>query len=304
MRKIAAICLLALLIPYVVTLAWTGRVKGTFESKASSNRTVLLDRSGTPVRVDMEEYLMGILAVQIPAGYEEETLKAQAIIARTYLVKQMGESSEVAESALDMDYLEENQMEEMWGGNRYLEYYKKLRDAVQGTRGQVIEYEGELIDPLFHRLSAGSTRMGDELHPYLQTVEAPEDVEAESFMTITVFTPEEFASRLNSMSDSPELPENQAFESFQIIEKEQSGYVSAVQAGSKTYTGEEIRAALGLPSSAFTLEEYEGNIRCVTKGIGHGYGFDQYGADRKAEEGKTAEELLKIYYKNIVLITE
>lgn len=304
MKKIIGICLLALLIPYVVTLAWTGRVKGTAEHDASSGRTVLLDRGNTPVRVDLEKYLIGVLAVQIPAGYEEETLKAQAILARTYLVKQMDGSNEIAESALDLDYLEENQMEEMWGSNRYLEYYKKLRDAVKTTTGQVIEYEGELIDPLFHRISAGSTRTGDELHPYLQAVDTPEDVEAEQFMTITVFTPEEFAARLNSMSDSPNLQADQAFADFQLIEKEPGGYVSAVQAGSKTYTGEEIRAALGLPSSAFTVEDYEGKIRCVTKGIGHGYGFDQYGADQMAKEGKTAEELLQFYYKNIVLISE
>lgn len=304
MKKIIGICLLALLIPYVVTLAWTGRVKGTSGGNVLSGRSVLLDRAGIPVRIDLEKYLIGVLAVQIPAAYEEETLKAQAIIARTYLMKQMGESSEIAESALDLDYLEENQMEELWGKDNYLEYYKKLRDAVQATAGQVIEYEGKLIDPLFHRISAGGTRTGDDLHPYLQAVEAPKDVEAEQFMTITIFTPEEFASRLNSMADSPELPADQAFAGFQIIEKEEYGYLSAVQVGSKTYTGEEIRAALGLPSSAFTVEDYEGKIRCTAKGVGHGYGFDQYGADQLAKEGKTAEELLKFYYKNIVLISE
>lgn len=295
---------MALLIPYVATLAWTGRVEGNLESKEPSGKTVLLDRGSTLSRVDLEEYLIGVLAVQIPAGYEEETLKAQAVIARTYLCKQMKDGSEVAESALDLDYLEENQMEELWGENRYLEYYKKLRDAVNETRGQVIRYDGELIDPLFHRISAGSTRIGDELHPYLQAVDASQDVEAEDYMTLTVFTPEEFASCLNSMSDSPELSADRAFSDFQIVEKEQGGYVGAVQAGSKTYTGEEIRAALGLPSSAFTLEEYEGNIRCVTKGQGHGYGFDQYGADCKAKEGAAAADLLKFYYKNIVVNSE
>lgn len=301
MRKMIGMCLLALLIPYVATLAWTGRVEGTFERRQPSGKTVLLDRGNTPSRVDLEEYLIGVLAVQIPASYEEETLKAQAIIARTYLCRQMGEENEVAESALDLDYLEENQMEEMWGKNRYLEYYKKLRDAVQETRGRVIEYDGELIEPLFHRVSAGSTRTGDELHPYLQAVESPKDVEAENYMTLTVFTPEEFANRLNAMADSPQLTAEQAFSDFQIVEKEQAGYVGAVQAGSKTYTGEEIRAALGLPSSAFSLEEYEGNIRCVTKGSGHGYGFDQYGADRMAGEGAEAADLLNFYYKNVLI---
>lgn len=305
MRKIAGICLLAVCIPYVTTLAWTGRVEGNMIEKAHSNeRKILLDRGGTPAAVDLEEYLIGIAAVQVPADYEEETLKAQAIIARTYLYKQMGEKMETEESSLDLDYLEENQMEELWGKNRYLEYYKKLRDAVQGTKGKVIQYDGEYIDPLFHRISAGKTRCEDELHPYLAPADGHLDVEAENYMGITIFTREEFATRLNNMPEPPDLTPEQAYESVQIVEKDEAGYIQTIQAGGKSYRGEDIQYALDLPSCAFSLEEYDGRIRCVTKGIGHGYGFDQYGANLKAMDGWKAEELLKFYYKNIVVISE
>lgn len=89
MRKAAAVCLLAILIPYITTLAWTGRVEGNTDRGAVSGRTILLDREGSPAPVDMEEYLIGITALQIPAEYDMEAIKAQAIIARTYLCKQM-----------------------------------------------------------------------------------------------------------------------------------------------------------------------------------------------------------------------
>lgn len=304
MKKIAGMCLLAVLIPYVVTLAWTGRIEGGKSVSGEIKRTVVLDRGAAPAAVDLEEYLIGVTALQIPASYEEETLKAQAVIARTYLCKQMGDEKQIAESALDLDYLEESRMEEVWGQEHYLEYYRKIRDAVQSTGGQVITCDGVLIDPLFHRISAGQTRDGDDLHPYLRSADGHLDVEAENYITLTVFTREDFAARLNGMGDPPELVPEQALESIQIVEKDGAGYVTAVQAGSKTYGGEEIKNALGLPSCAFSFEDYEGNIRCVTKGIGHGYGFDQYGADLKAKEGWKAEELLKFYYKNIIIISE
>ena len=304
MRKAAAVCLLAILIPYITTLAWTGRVEGNTDRGAVSGRTILLDREGSPAPVDMEEYLIGITALQIPAEYDMEAIKAQAIIARTYLCKQMQGKDRIEESALDLDYLEQRQMEEMWGKADYLANYKKIRDAVQATAGQVIQYNGDYIDPLFHRLSAGMTRNGDELHPYLVQVDAAGDVEGENYLGVYLFTREDLAARLNSMPDSPEVRPEEVLESIQVIKKDEAGYVESIQVGPKSYGGEEIQYALGLPSPAYSFEEAEGNIRCTVKGIGHGYGFDQYGAGLKAKEGWTAEKILEFYYKNIVVVFE
>lgn len=301
MRKIAAAGLMAILIPYIATLAWTGRVEGNTGKGNLSGRTILLDRDGALSPVDMEEYLIGITAIQIPAEYEPEAIKAQAIIARTYLCRQMQGKDRIEESALNLDYLEQSQMEEMWGKANYLANYKKIRDAVQDTAGRVIEYNGDYIDPLFHRLSAGRTRSGDELHPYLAAADAGEDVEGENYLGIYTFTREELASRLNSMSDPPDVKPEDVLESIQIIKKDESGYVEAIQVGAKSYGGEEIQYALGLPSPAYTFEAGEGNVRCTTRGIGHGYGFDQYGAHLKAAQGLTAEKILEFYYKNIVI---
>jgi len=304
MRKKAAACLLALLIPYITTLAWTGRVEGSTQRIERTGKVIRLDRGETSRIMDREEYLIGILAVQIPPEYEMEALKAQAILARTAICRQMQGTNEIPESALDMDYLEQGQMEALWGREAYLENYKRLRTAVQETAGQVIKYQGDYIEPLFHRLSAGKTRAGDDLHPYLVSVEAAEDLQGENYIGIFLFTREELAEKLNSMPEPPDVAPEEVLESIQIIKKDSAGYVESIQVGTKSYTGDEIRYALGLPSGAYRFESAEGGVRCTVRGIGHGYGLDQYGADRKAAKGWTAEKILEFYYKNIVIVSE
>lgn len=315
-RRIWWAALTGLVIPYVGTLAWTGSVHGEElryeqQKEISGHRRILLDRGTGAAYVDMEEYIPGVIARQIPVEYEPEALKAQAIIARTYICRQMeasGNEEEIAESALDMEYAEADQLKELWGTTLFPDYYQKLEQAVKETAGVVMAYEGELIDPMFCRASAGMTRTGDFTHPYLRQVECPEDVEAENFMQFKTFVLEEAGDAIGSISSSDR--EGTAFDasllpgSVQIISRDEAGYVTQLQIGGSTYSGEEVRCALGLASGAFTLEGWEGGIRAVTRGIGHGYGLSQFAANEKAKEGWKAEEILKHFYKNIALISE
>lgn len=304
-KKIVTACLLALLIPYIVTLAWTGSVENNKkEIQAVSGKRILLDRGGNGGYIDVEEYLPGVVAGQIPADYGTEALRAQAIIARTYIYKRMGDESEIAESALGLNHLQERQLEELWGSSHFVDYYEQVEDAVRSTACMALTYDGVYIDPLFTRASAGITRAGDEKHPYLQPVDCPGDVEAENYLSIFTWSKDEFAEKVNSIPDAAAVTAEQIPSTIQMISKEEGGYVTKIQIGTKSYTGEEIQTALGLSSVSFSLEEYEGGMRAVCKGIGHGYGLSQYGAKQKAEEGWTAEDILSYFYKNIVLISE
>lgn len=301
MRRIGTGCLLALLIPYIITLVWTGTIRGEAKQpEMISGKKIRLDRDQTSY-MDVEEYLIGVVGKQIPADYGQEALKAQAIIARTYIYKQMGGESEIMESTLDMDYLEEKQLEALWGSEGFVESYEQIQEAVEATQGTVITWEGELIDALFHRASAGQTRNADENHPYLQSVESLRDVEAENYLSVTSWSAEDFAARISGVKEGVQVLPEQVPEAIQLIEKEEGGYVKQIQIGNHTFTGEEIQAALGLSSSCFSLEGYEGQIRAVCKGIGHGYGMSQYGARVKAQDGMMAEEILGYYYKNVVV---
>lgn len=296
---------MALLLPYIITLAWTGRIEEKKDIPLiTSGKKIILDRKNGESYMDAEEYLTGVVAKQIPADYGREALRAQAIIARTYIYGKMNGQNEVKESELNMEYLEEKQMEQMWGSDSFVAYYEAVEEAVRSTAGMVMTCDGKLIEPLFHRACTGFTRTGDENHPYLVSVESRRDVEAEGYTSVVAWSREEFVTKLKNLPESEGISGDQALQSIQVIVRDESGYVEEIMVGTKTYTGEEVRFVLGLPSAAFSLEEYDGGIRAVCQGIGHGYGLSQYGAKVKAEAGETAENILAYFYKNIVLISE
>lgn len=304
-RRAVTACLLALLLPYIITLAWTGRVE--VEKPAPmvlSGKRILLDRDGRKSYMDVEEYLPGVVAKQIPADYGREALRAQAIIARTYIYLKMNGQDEIRESELHMEYLEEKQLKSLWGSEAFVERYQAVEEAVASTSGMVMTWEGRLIEPLFHRASAGRTRSGDDNHPYLQSVDCSRDMEAEGYLTMVSLKKEDFAAAINQLSNGQAVTADQIPGSLQIVLRDEAGYVGQIQVGAAVYGGEEVQYALGLPSPAYGFEEYDGQIRAVCKGIGHGYGLSQYGAKCKAEDGWTAEKILAYFYKNIVLISE
>ena len=315
-KRIIWAALTGLMVPYVGTLAWTGTIRGEElryeqQKETSGRRRILLDRTNGSYYMDMEEYLPGVIARQIPVEYEPEALKAQAIIARTYICRQMqgmGDGEEIAESALDMDYLEADQLKKLWGSSRFPEYYKKLEDAVKATSGIVMTYEGTCIDPMYCRATAGMTRQGDFTHPYLQNVDCPGDVEAEGYMQMLTFSRESFVSDINSIPDGEAGPRaieaSQVPDTIQIVSRDTAGYVDQIQIGNAGFSGEEVQYALGLQSACFTMESYEDQIRAVSKGIGHGYGMSQESANEKAKAGWKAEDILSYFYKNITYISE
>ena len=300
-------------------MAWAG-TEGAQEPqwqeqpKEDSKYRIFLDRGQEGVWLDLEEYLPGVLAVEIPAQYEPEALKAQAVIARTYIRKQMKETKEgileIQESALDMDYPQLDQLRQKWGTEEFPALYEKLEIAVKDTKGMVMTYEGDYIDPMFCRTSAGMTRRGDENHPYLEPVECPGDPQAPGFTQILAWDAREFAQLVNQIppgageAETAAILPEQIPESIQIVEREEGGYVRQISIGGRLLSGEAVRYGLGLNSCAFELEGQGDGVGARVRGSGHGYGLSQTEANRKAKEGWTAEEILKHFYKNIELVAE
>lgn len=344
-RKFFLILCIVLLMPYAVTLAISGNPMGTARRDAASGgRRVYLEGQGG--YVDAEEYLIGVVAVQIPMEYEIEAIKAQAVIARTWLYRQMDDGGQVsvpelrrnagngsggAFSAADPEYPEEE---------HFLEYYEKAKTAAAETAGQVICYDGKLIEPLFHRASAGKTRSGGAGYPYLQPVDSSFDVEAEGYLTVLEWTPQEFAALAAAGAETAESGDaggkgaawiaagnigknngqtssgveggigqaaagssaaDQIMQTLQLVSRDSSGYVAEYQIGSHIYTGDEVREIFGLPSLDFVFKNHEGNIQAVCKGQGHALGLSQYGANHLALEGLSAEEILKYYYHGVTV---
>lgn len=286
--------LAAIGLPYISMLIWPVHVEGSWMPETEYKKTILLDRGSERMAVDLEEYVIGVAAAWVLPESEPEAVKAQVILARTALYRQMNGAESIPEAALDLDYLGKEELSQ--------HVYQQLQNAAAETTGQTITWNGEYIAPWFHYLSTGQTREGEE--GYLGSVRAEEAMESEEITSQYFFTREELARRLNAMTPSPRLTANRVWESIQIVKRETAGYVDTIMVGEQFYSGETVQWALSLPSPAFHFEEAENGICATVTGIGHGYGLEQYGANEKAKAGWTAEEILQYYYKNIVISTE
>ena len=301
MRRFLLTLLIMIMIPYVSTLAWTGQLEGV---RKRGEKVTIVERENKNIPIAVEEYLVHVLAAQIPAVFEPETLKAQAILARTYIYGLMEHRAEIYEEELDMDALSYEQMKALWGETDFASMFSKLQTAVRETEGLYILYDGSIIEPLFCYASAGKTRSFGESFPYLKQVESPGDLYAENYRSLPVFETKEFVKKINEIPGAVAVSEMELErgEGIQIVERDSSGYVKQVQIGQKTYTGEEVQYALGLTSACYSFERLDGKIRVICKGIGHGYGFAQFGANEMAKAGRTYEELLKYYFQNVEIV--
>jgi len=236
--------------------------------------------------------------------YQPEAWKAQAIVARTYLYRIMGDETEIQESALDMDYLDETDMKKLWEQDRAGIYFERIHKAVSETRGTVMQLDGACILPLFHQVSTGVTRKGENIYSYIQSVACNADPLAESYQQTIILKKDEAAKKINSITDAVPVTASVLPAEIQIIARDEGGYVSRIQIGGKEYSGEQIQAALGLPSASFIIEDAGEELRFVVKGLGHGYGLSQNEANAKARDGWTAENILVYFYQGINFYNE
>lgn len=303
-KTFLSLCVLIVAAPYIVTLLFQGNAKD-----ADSKKTELLTQEDLPLTVEMdgqelevEEYLAGIVAQQIPLSDQPEAIKAQAVIARTELLRAVKRKEKMPES------MSREEMLTLWGQDGFEKNYQVLEEALEATEGEVLTYEGELIQAAFHAVSAGKTRrakdaLGSEL-PYLESVESDMDIPSHDFLRVIFLEKKEFAEKLNQACPEAGLTEDTVMKQVSAADRDASGYVLTIQVGDKTITGEEFRSCLNLNSSCCYIKEVEGKVRIVTKGLGHGLGLSQYGANALAEEGSSYSEILQYYYKNVEITKE
>lgn len=295
------------------------------------NKNVLIEINGLYKSMDVEEYLLGVLPGTIPADYDEETLKVQAILIRTNVLKEMEEKGSNDVADLSYDYLTVEERMAFFGKRNFKKYEKRFERAIVDTSGMVLRQEGTLIMALYHEVSIGKTISAKELLgedvSYLQSVESNQDVEAKHYMNIVCYTWEELQALLSKMqgkeeevhnSVSPEEATGTGTENqegaaeksteaavknatIKVEESTENGYVMKVSVDGTIYTGEELMQGLQLTSTNFYVEEMEDGLRFVCLGKGSGMGVSQYGANRMALEGKNAEEIIRYYLKKVSL---
>lgn len=253
--------------------------------------------------VQLEDYLIGVVAAEMPADFNEEALKAQALAARTYIVNRMMNKGkdDVPKGALVTDtiyhqvYKNDAEQRRDWGKD-YAWKKEKIVNAVRATSGQILTYKDKPIDALFFSTSNGYTENSEDYWegaiPYLRSVSSPWDKETEKFMTKVEIPVKEFEARLG-------VKVGTGGTIGKIIARTEGKRVAKVDINGKILTGKDIREKLKLRSTDFAWERRGSNIVITTKGNGHGVGMSQYGANGMAEEGKDYKEIVQYYYKGV-----
>lgn len=282
------------------------------DASATIRRRILLERDGISTYMDLEDYLPGAVICQIDPRYHLEALKCQTVIVRTYICRLMAGRGEIREEELDLDYLGTGKSPVSAAGTgtplerkeQMAEGLERCRQAAEETAGVAMQYDSRYILPLFHAVSAGRTRKGEEDYPYLQPVDSRWDMEAADYSRTFEWSKDKFAEAVSSIPDAQPVTPDQLPDQIQTVKKDDSGYVLQMKVGAKTYSGEELQRALTLPSSCFSLEGADNLISAVVKGSGHGYGLSQAGAEGMALEGWGYQDILNYYYKNISFTAE
>lgn len=265
---------------------------------------------GETVReMDMQDYLVGVVAAEMPADFAPEALKAQAVAARTYALYCRNTSRhENADVCTDyrccQAYFDDGALRQNWGAD-YAARREKIAGAVAATDGDVLCFEGQAIFAAFHSSSAGFTEdcgaIWSEL-PYLVSVWSPESAETvPGYVSTRSFSPLDFRDTLLSarpQADFSGPPESWLGE----LTRDKSGRVESFTLGGERFSGVELRTLFSLRSTAFTLD-YDGDFRFTVTGFGHGVGMSQYGAEVMAEEGSDYREILAHYYPGTELET-
>lgn len=250
--------------------------------------------NGNIINIELEEYLIGVVAGEMPASFNIEALKTQAIIARTYALKALQRNKKLTDNSSTQVYIDNNQMHTKWG-NDYDKYYNKIKQAVSNTEGLVITYNNDYIDAVYFANSNGYTENAENVwgnsFPYLKSVESPLDINTNRYESKKSFSFDEASSKLDFSIDKN-------IQIYNIL-RNNSHRISSITINDKTYTGIEIRNLFNLNSADFDIEITDNEIIFTTYGYGHGVGLSQYGANGMAKAGYSYDDIIKYYYQNV-----
>ncbi|MDQ7093038.1 stage II sporulation protein D [Desulfosporosinus sp. PR] len=294
---------IVLIIPWSI-LRWQ---KGNVKTNDISIRVLMPD--GKVYSLPLEEYLVGVVAAEMPVEFELEALKAQAIAARTYAVKQYTKRAS-SDRGYDVDttvqtqaWLSNAQIKEKWGWLNYVRYSSKLEKAVTETRGKVLVANGEYIDAFYHSSSGRKpTERAEDVwsspRSYLQNVSSGE-TNLERYVKSFSFTKEELKKKLGVSN----LPQALSTGDFQVLSRTAAGRVKTARVLGKVFEGTQLRVLLGLPSTDLEAAVQGDRLIITAYGNGHAVGMSQWGANDMAKKNISAEEILMHFYPGAKIMT-
>ena len=270
--------------------------------------TLLHKKTGKTEQVNVDDYLCNVVSAEMPADYEVEALKAQAIVARTYTIykvlnKKHDNADICDDSTCCQAWISKDDRLARWEESKRESNWQKICDCVNSTKGKVITYDNQPINAFFHSNSGGITEVpvnvwGGTGYPYLQSVETSGEDAYTQYSSEVIFTQEELINKLKEKYDDISIDFSND-DDIKILEYTESSRVKTVKFGNHELSGVETRTLLGLRSTNFEIIKDGNNIKFSVKGYGHGVGMSQTGADSMAKQGSTAEEIIMHFYTGI-----
>ena len=310
MKKICytAILLCALLL--ILPLAAVGKSQNILHTKDNNTKAVYSEEkiksdsfrvyiaeSEKIETMSSEDYIFGVVAAEMPALYESEALKAQAVAAYSFACRRRAQNSDreydiSTDPTLDQSFISETAALEKWGDNGE-KYKDKIHSAVKSVLGQTVNYNGEVALALYHAVSSGKTESSKEIwggeYEYLSSVDSVWDKLSPNYLSDSTLSLEELNTKLGGGLD---------FSKREIkLTASKIGTVKSLNICGKEIQGDDFREKLSLRSSNFTVTIKDNTVSIAVKGYGHGVGMSQFGADYMAKQGSNYKEILMHYYK-------
>lgn len=329
MKKIVSYILVFVIVCFAIPILFTKKQeKPTIANSQEENNPPIVEsydykqyntvalwhsKTNTVEKIELDEYLYGVVSAEMPANFEEEALKAQAVVARTYTIYKIIHNANKHEGATICDdasccqaWISKEDRLAKWEEQERDSNWNKIVNAVDTTKGKMITYQGEPINAFFHSNSGGKTETtlnvwGGDGYPYLQSVATSGEEAYSQYQSEVILTKQTFIDKIKEKHSDFEIDFSQE-NAIQILEYTEAGRVKTIRMGNKEFSGVEVRSLLNLKSANFTVEIQEENIKFSVIGYGHGVGMSQTGADSMAKQGNNYEEIIKHFYTGVEIV--
>lgn len=297
MKKFIIVTLLVIIIPFLFVKIFVQIDEIKFNYITNNTIRVKNEKTNQIITLPFEEYIKGVVAGEMPANFELEALKAQAVASRSYAMYQMTATKDkdydVLNTTANQVYLTDQELKNNWK-NEYEQKINKINKAITETTGEYLTYKGQIVNAMFFSTSTGKTENSEEVFvsalPYLRSVDSKWDEASPVYTDTYTFDLKDFYSKLS-------LPYNENLK-IEITEKTSTGRIKKLKINDQELNGRDFATKLSLRSNYFTITQNNDKITINTKGFGHGVGMSQYGANGMAKEGYKYDQILKHYYQN------
>lgn len=282
----------------------------SYDYKQYNNIKLYHSKTSQIEEIPIDEYLYGVVSAEMPASFETEALKAQAVVARTYTIykiqtnKGKHEGADICDnSTCCQAWISKEDRFNKWEETSRQTNWDKIVNAVNSTKGKIVTYNGKPINAFFHSNSGGKTETtinvwGGDNYPYLQSVATSGEDTYSQYKSEVILSKEEFVNKIKEKHSDFSINFNEE-NCIQILEYTEGNRVKTIKIGNLNLSGVEVRTLLNLKSANFTINVEENNIKFAVLGYGHGVGMSQTGADSMAKQGSNYEDIIKHFYTGV-----